>query len=62
LALSLTPDMRLFKLARSFCGTTLLRIVAARLLLADSLLGDCGRDGGPEQNTSASIDGDVGDV
>lgn len=62
LALSLAPDMRRLKLARSFAGTTLLRIIAARLLGAGdgSVFGDCGSDGGPEEKASASIAGDGG--
>lgn len=46
--------MRLFKLARSLYGTTLFRIVAARLRL-DSLAGDGGADDGPEEKHSGSI-------
>jgi len=61
LELSFAPDMRLFKLALSLEGTTLVRIVAARLLEV-SLFGDCGRDGGFEEKASASIAGDVGDT
>jgi hypothetical protein len=61
LELSFAPDMRLFKLALSLEGTTLVRIVAARLLDV-SLFGDCGRDGGVEEKASASIAGDVGDT
>lgn len=47
--------MRLFKLARSLYGTTLFRIVAARLLLDDSLAGDWGVDEGPEEKQSGSM-------
>lgn len=46
--------MRLFKLARSLYGTTMLRIMAARLRL-DSLAGDAGADEGPEEKHSGSM-------
>lgn len=47
-------DIRLFKLARSLYGTTLFKIMAARLRL-DSLAGDGGADEGPEEKHSGSI-------
>lgn len=59
---SVAPDMRLFKLALSLAGTTLLRMMAARCLAEDSPFGDCASDAGPDENASASIAGDVGEV
>lgn len=51
-------DKRLFMLARSFAGTTLFRMSAVRpfpKIFADSLVGDCGNEGGPAEKASLLI-------
>jgi hypothetical protein len=49
-------DMRRFKVARNFGETSLLRMDPARLRLApESLAGDWGIEGGPEEKHSGSI-------
>lgn len=66
--MSFVPEIRLFRLARNFAGTTLLRMLVARSLAPPpnepSFFGDRGgsvSDEGPDEKASASIAGDVGD-